>query len=213
MPAQVNFLSTFNVLYRRAVLEEIGGFDECRYNGPGVAGPEDTDLAFRVIEAGYRLKFTKASRVKHFHLTQYGRYLRVQQRHGFYRVRLYLDHPQRAGGDSYSGPIDHLQPPLAMLSLALAPLLLWPPLGWVPLTILALLLVPQGPMALRIVRRTASWKYLAYFPFGFFRAFRRGPFPAPAHGARHGSRDEPCPSAQASVRLQMQQDRTDPGNQ
>src|SRR5687767_9420148 len=57
MPAEVNFLATFNVLYRRAALEAVGGFDEHRYNGPGIAAAEDAELAFRLVEAGYRLRF------------------------------------------------------------------------------------------------------------------------------------------------------------
>lgn len=173
MPAQVNFLGTFNVLYRRELLAEVGGFDECRYNGPGVAGAEDAELAFRLVRAGYHLTFEPRSRVGHFHLRHYGRYLRVQQRHGFYRVRLYLDYPQRMPGDSYSGPIDHLQPPLAMLVLATAPLALWG-LGWVCLLLASLLVLLQLPMTIRLIRQTGHARYAMYIPFGFLRAFRRG---------------------------------------
>lgn len=173
MPAQVNFLGTFNVLYRRERLVEVGGFDECRYNGPGVAGAEDAELAFRLVQRGHRLAFEPKSIVGHFHPEHYGRYLRVQQRHGFYRVRLYCDYPQRMPGDSYSGPIDHVQPPLAMLILATAPLTFWS-LGWICLGLVALLMLLQLPMTMRLIRQTGKLRYATYVGFGFLRAFRRG---------------------------------------
>jgi GT2 family glycosyltransferase len=174
MPERVNFLSTFNVLYRRAVLEQVGGFDECRFNGPGVAGDEDTELAFRLVERGYDLRFEPGSRVAHFHLTSYRRYLRVQQRHGFYRMRLYADYPRRAHGDSYSSLVDHVQPPVAMLLLASLPLVFWPTLALLPALLALLLWALQFPMALRLMHSQRSWRYLAYIPFGFGRAFARG---------------------------------------
>jgi hypothetical protein len=170
MPREVKFLGTFNVVYRREVLEACGGFGEARYK----FAAEDADLAFRLHERGYRLRFEPASRVGHYHATQMSHYLRVQQRHGFYRVRLSYDHPRRLSGDSYNRLYDLVQPPLAMLALAAAPLAIWPPLGWICLCVIALLLAAQLPMTTRLICRTRNWKYLAYIPFGFFRAFRRG---------------------------------------
>jgi glycosyltransferase involved in cell wall biosynthesis len=174
MHGDLDFLGTFNVLYRRAALEAAGGFDEQRYNGPGVAAAEDMELAYRLVDGGWRLRFTPASRVGHFHPTHYLRYLKVQARHGYYRMRLYADHPRRTRGDSYSGLVDHVQPPLAMLLLAAIPLASFSLLGPVPLAITLLLLLLQLPMAARMLRRMAWWKCLAYVPFGFLRAFARG---------------------------------------
>ncbi len=174
MPADVNVLATYNVLYRREALAEVGGFDESRYNGPGIAGAEDTELAYRLTACGYRLRFEPRSIVRHYHLTRIAPYFRVQQRHGFYRVRLYLDYPRRSGGDSYSNSLDHAQPVLAMLALAAAPLAYWSPFGSICLAFCALLLACQLPMTTKIIMRTKHWRYLAYIPFGFLRAFRRG---------------------------------------
>jgi glycosyltransferase involved in cell wall biosynthesis len=174
MSTDVNFLGTFNVLYRRTALEAVGGFDEYRYNGPGVAAAEDMELAFRLVDGGWRLCFTPASRVGHFHPTHFLRYLKVQARHGYYRMRLYADHPRRTRGDSYSGLVDHAQPPLAMLLLAALPLAFFSMLWAAPFAILLLLMLLQLPMTTRMLRRMASWKCLAYVPFGFVRAFARG---------------------------------------
>jgi GT2 family glycosyltransferase len=172
MPADVNYLATFNVIYRRDALERVGGFDEGRFNGPGAPGAEDIELAFRLHDAGYRLRFEVRSLVGHFHPTRPLRYLRSQRLHGYFRVRLYLEHPNRAAGDSYSGPVDHLQPPLAMLTLATLPLALFGNFFWVPLLLAALLFAAQLPLTARLVRRRpACWS----FPLlGFPRAFWRG---------------------------------------
>lgn len=63
--------STSNVMYRRAVLEALGGFDEgsFRYRRSGRAARcingEDTDLAWRAIEAGFDPGFAPAAVVHH----------------------------------------------------------------------------------------------------------------------------------------------------
>ncbi|MBU0718401.1 MAG: glycosyltransferase, partial [Planctomycetes bacterium] len=70
MPERVNFLATFNVIYRKAVLEEVGGFDERFLKG------QDAELSWRVLEAGFDLGFEVHSRVKHFHPISWRAYLR-----------------------------------------------------------------------------------------------------------------------------------------
>ncbi len=175
MPADVDYLATFDVVYRRAALEEVGGFDEGNFNGPGAPGAEDIELAFRLHAAGHRLRFDARSRVGHHHPTRLRRYLRSQALHGYFRVWLYLHHRGKAAGDAYSGLVDHAQPPLAMLLLALLPVApLWFPAAWAALVVAALLLAAQAPMTARLVRRTRSPRYLLFAPFGFVRAFARG---------------------------------------
>jgi glycosyltransferase involved in cell wall biosynthesis len=173
MPEDVDYLASYNVIYRREVLERVGGFDEVRFNGPGSPGAEDIELAFRLHEAGYRLRFERSSRVGHHHPTRLLRYLRAQRHHGYWRVALYLTHRGRAAGDSYSKILDHAQPPLAVLLVASLPLLFWPP-GWVvPAALLALLLAAQVPMTAAIVRRARRPSYLAFLPLGAVRAVWR----------------------------------------
>jgi glycosyltransferase involved in cell wall biosynthesis len=174
MPQEVNFLASFNVVYRREVLEQLGGFDERHTNGPGRAGAEDAELAFRLRAAGYRLRFERSSRVNHFHPTRLWNYLKTQARHGYYRVMLYRLHPQRMQGDSYSNWADHAQPPLAMVLSATLPLLAWSLARWVPLAILALLIALQFPMTIKLVRRTGRLRYAWFAPMSLVRAFARG---------------------------------------
>ncbi len=174
MPERVDFLGSFNVLYRRAALVEAGGFDEHRFNGPGSPGAEDAELAYRLHSRGWELAFDRRSRVGHHHPTSLARYLRAQRMHGFWRVQLYAHHPHRSGGDAYSGWLDHLQPPLAMVALASLPTLAWPALGWVAPVLLGLLALVQLPLTGRLIARERSAALLAFAPLSFARAFARG---------------------------------------
>jgi len=53
---------TANVIYPRALLERLGGFDAVAFRGPG---GEDTDLAWRAIKAGATPVFADDVRVHH----------------------------------------------------------------------------------------------------------------------------------------------------
>ena len=167
MPKDVNVLASYHVIYRREVLEKVGGFDpSCRW-------AHDAELSYRVGKVG-RLRFVPDSRVGHFHPIRWLAYLNKQYQQGFWRVMLYRRHPRRMLGDSYSGGMDFAQPPLAMLILAALPLLAWPTLRWIPLGMMLVLLLVQLPMTLAILYRTRRWRYASYALFGFLRAFWRG---------------------------------------
>ncbi len=170
MPARVDFLATFNVAYRREALEEVGGFDE------SLKLAQDAELAYRVRKRGHLLAFDRRSRVKHFHPTRLGAYLDTQRRQGYWRVRLYARHPRRAGGDVYSGWLDHFQPLLALSTLALAGLVLWLPVAAaVSATVAAALtLLASLPMTARLLRRTGEARFAAFAGLSFLRAIARG---------------------------------------
>lgn len=166
MPEDVDFLATFDVLYRRSVLEDLGGFDVRYLKG------QDADLAFRVLEAGHELRFERHSEVRHHHADRLARYLRVQRQQGYWRVALHLEHPGR-GGNSYSGPFDHLQPFVAAGLLGSLPLTIWWPWGAaVPILAAILLLGMQLPMTVSMVRRSGPgmWWFLG---LGWIRSIWR----------------------------------------
>jgi glycosyltransferase involved in cell wall biosynthesis len=171
MAKYVNYLGSFNVSYRRAVLEEVDGFDES-YR---IASGEDNDLSYRVIKRGYRLVFAGKAEVAHYHPSNLWRYLRQQFWHGYWRMKLYRQHPDMSGGDVYSGLLDYVQPPLCMGTLALMPVtLIWPVL-WTLVGSLALLdLCLQIPSALRVVRRTGKPKLWALALVTWLRGYARG---------------------------------------
>jgi glycosyltransferase involved in cell wall biosynthesis len=168
MPTDASFLASYNVLYRRRVLEELGGFD------PDCFWAHDAELAYRVHRAGYGLRFERQSKVGHFHPERLHRYLEKQTLQGYWRIMLYRRHPRRITGDSYSGWTDFLQPPLAMGLLALFPLLFMTRLAWLPLAAATALLAAQLPMAWRIARSEGLSLGVAFILLGFVRAFARG---------------------------------------
>ncbi len=168
MPVAVNYLATYNVAFRRQSLERLDGFDEHFLRA------QDTELSYRALAAGGQLRFERHSRVKHFHATSLRRYLRAQREQGYWRMWLYFAYPNRAGGDAYSGLIDHLQPPLAILLVAVLPLGFYRPALPAVLSLAALLLLAQLPMTARLVRSTAQAQYLWFIPFASLRAVWRG---------------------------------------
>ncbi|MEZ4289082.1 MAG: glycosyltransferase family 2 protein [Myxococcota bacterium] len=166
-----SFLRGANMLFRRSVLEELGGFDEQHYNAPGSPGAEDAEIGYRAIEAGHRLRFVPDSRVGHFHPTRFLRYLRTQRHHGYWRVWLYARHRGWVGGDSYSGLLDHLRSAWALLTSprSAGTRAAWP----IPLLCLAALMAMQVPVTRGLLRRTRRARYGVFVPFGAIRAFAR----------------------------------------
>lgn len=167
MGEEVDFLATYDVLYRRDVLEALGGFDERYLKG------QDAEFAFRVLEAGHGLRFERGSVVVHHHEQRLSRYLRIQRLQGYWRVALHLEHTGHSGGDSYSSLLDHVQPFLpvaAVASLAALPL----PWGWTATpAFLLLLLLCQLPRTLDLVVRTGDPSMLAFAVMSSVRAFWR----------------------------------------
>jgi len=169
MPRRVDYLGGFNVCYRRSVLEAVGGFDE-HYR---TASAEDSDLSYRVKKQGYDLVFDDRARVAHLHPTSLGRYLTRQTEHGYWTMRLYRMHPDMALGDVYARFVDHIEPPLFLVTVALVPFGFIPWVWSVLLTLVTVDLALQLPVAISIVRRTRAVKYLALVPVTFLRGFAR----------------------------------------
>lgn len=170
MPRVVNYLGAFNVSYRRSVLEEVGGFDE----GYRIASGEDNDLAYCVIKRGYKLVFTREARVAHYHPDSLLRYLKHQFWHGYWRIRIYRNHPRMARGDAYAGLADFTQPPLAVMTLCLLPFAFLDSIAYLVCALLVMGLLLQVPMPLAIIRRTRQVRYLALAPVTFLRGYARG---------------------------------------
>jgi glycosyltransferase involved in cell wall biosynthesis len=110
---------TYNLAIRRAVLEELGGFDQ-RYRHPS---GEDFDLTYRVSRK-YRIAFVREAVVGHEHPEHLWGYLRLQARRAFDRVRLYRSHSDKAGSDSYTSWLEKYQVLAAGLLCATPALLL-----------------------------------------------------------------------------------------
>jgi len=191
MSGRVDFLASFNVLYRRRVLVQAGGFDERHFNAARAPGAEDADLSYRICDLGYTLRFARDSRVGHFHPNRLRSYFRSQRLHGVWAVRLYYRHPGRARRNSYSSWIDHLQPPLATTAVLALPTLLFAETRWIAPVLILCLAALYVPMALRLVARTRQWRYAMFIPMGMARAAARGLGMIHGFASLLGSRPEP----------------------
>lgn len=98
MPAYPRSFGSYNVAIQSRVFDQVGGFEETYRHASG----EDNDLSYKIRRAGYRIRFEPRSLVAHHHPERIGRYLKEQYRHGFWRVKMYRDHPHMAGGDDYT---------------------------------------------------------------------------------------------------------------
>ncbi|MBN1477802.1 glycosyltransferase [Candidatus Sumerlaeota bacterium] len=86
------FLVTANAMYRRSVLEEMGGFDEWF----AVAG-EDADLAWRVQWAGHTLAHIPEAEVVHCHRATLRGLRRQTWSYGVGTTHLFKKHRERLG--------------------------------------------------------------------------------------------------------------------
>jgi len=110
----IDFVDTYCGAFRRAKFLEVGGFDE---NFPK-ANNEDVDLAFRIKKRGGKFVFVPQARVWHKHREGMVNYLKLKFTRGFWRMKVYRKHPEKAGRDSYTPWTMKFQ----MLLLLLCPL-------------------------------------------------------------------------------------------
>jgi glycosyltransferase involved in cell wall biosynthesis len=169
-PREVNYLGGFNVSYRRHVLEELAGFDESYSDASG----EDNDMAYKVIRNGYKLIFDKDIYVGHHHPDKLFGYLKNQAKHGFWRMKLYQDHPNMVMGDVYAGIVDLVRPLLAMLTLILVPVIFFRPVLYAILCLVTCYVILQLFRPLSIVKRTKRIRYLYLAFITLLRGYSRG---------------------------------------
>lgn len=171
MPEKVDYLGAFNLSYRKSVLKEVYGFDES-YR---IASGEDNDIAYRILKRGYHLIFDKDIKVTHYHPTNLLSYLKRQFWHGCWRMKIYHDHYDMAGGDKYAGFFDLVQPPLALATLILFPFIFfYSEAAYILSLFLMALLIVQFPIPLKITKRTSEKKIFVLIPVTFLRGYARG---------------------------------------
>ena len=136
MPSFVRAFGSYNVAIPRYVLEATGGFDPTYRQASG----EDNDLSYRIIKQGWRISFRPRAKVAHYHPEKLWKYLMEQYRHGFWRAKLYQDHPDMLRGDDYTRLRDRLEPILVLgiLGFSLLAVLGMVPFVW-PLVFVVLL--------------------------------------------------------------------------
>ena len=110
MPGSVRAFGSYSLAIPRYVLEATGGFDSAYRSASG----EDNDLSYRILKAGWQIAFRPRAKVAHRHPEKLWRYLRDQYRHGFWRAKLYKEHPDMVGGDDYTLLRDRVEPALIL---------------------------------------------------------------------------------------------------
>jgi len=116
MPPFVRAFGSYNVAIPRYVLQATGGFDPEYRRASG----EDNDLSYKIIKKDWRIAFRPQAKVAHYHPERVWQYLQEQYRHGFWRAKLYQDHPEMIRGDDYTRLRDRLEPIFVLGILACA---------------------------------------------------------------------------------------------
>ena len=93
----VSYVPSAAIICRRAVINELGGFDETLKSG------EDVDLCWRFIEAGARLRYEPIALVAHDHRTQLREWFARKSFYGESAAPLSIRHPGKTAPLVISG--------------------------------------------------------------------------------------------------------------
>ena len=107
----VGRVATMNLLLKRSVLEESGGFDE------GFPSQYDTELGFRISRLGYRIAFERTATCYHFNRPTVQAFFRQQRQYGKNTARLYFKYSSLAKGDEITDFGMNIQPALLITAL------------------------------------------------------------------------------------------------
>ncbi len=171
MPESPKSFGSYNFCIRRNAFETLGGFNTeyCHASG------EDNDLAYRLLKSGHTIHFNQNARVKHFHQTNFRKYLLEQYRHGFWRAKMYREHPLMSGGDDYTFYKDILEPAVVLACLSFGILSLFRPFLFRPFMfgMLAALSFFEVYFGLFITRKFVEGFFLGFTMVcrAFFRTF------------------------------------------
>lgn len=113
MPAAIERIATMNVVYKKSILLEVGGFDE------NLEIAYDTEIGHRIRKAGYGIRFVPEARVYHYHRQTLASYFLQQFAYGKNVPRLYLKRIHIAAGDAVTPLWMNIQPFLYALTGAL----------------------------------------------------------------------------------------------
>ncbi len=105
-------IATMNLLMKKSVIEEVGGFDE------HLPSQYDTDLGFRITSKGYKLLFEPSAKCYHFNRSTVKAYFRQQLQYGKNTVKLYFKHSKLIKGDRITDFGMNIQPLLLLAAIA-----------------------------------------------------------------------------------------------
>jgi glycosyltransferase involved in cell wall biosynthesis len=122
----VDHIGTYSAAFRKKALLDVGLFDQAFAQ----ADSEDNDLAYRLVDRGYKLVFQPKAVVSHPHPSKARLFLLRQFQRASWRTALYSKHPRKIREpDKYTSWQTQLQPFVwIVLGLLMVPLLLLNPL-------------------------------------------------------------------------------------
>lgn len=104
LPKDIERVATMNLILKKKVIEEVGGFDE------SLPTQYDTDLGTRLATAGYKIVFDSTTTCYHFHRPTLREYFKQQFKYGQNTWKLYFKHPRLAKGDKITDLWMNIQP-------------------------------------------------------------------------------------------------------
>ena len=110
LPDMIERVATMNLLMKKNVINEIGGFDE------SLPTQYDTDIGARLAKKGYRIAFDPQAKCYHFHRPTLRMFFKQQYKYGQNTWKLYFKHPQLAMGDNITDWWMNLQPILYVVA-------------------------------------------------------------------------------------------------
>lgn len=106
-----NRIATMNLLLKRRIIEEVGGFNE------KLPTQYDTEFGVRVTSLGYTFVLEPQAKCYHFNRPIWKEYFRQQLRYGKNTLRLYIKRPELIKGDAITDFWMNVQPVLILLTV------------------------------------------------------------------------------------------------
>ena len=116
----IDMIDTYSAAFKKDLFLNMGGFD----SSFPVANNEDTELSYRLSDAGYHMVFNPHALVYHVHPDVLFKYLKLKFWRGYWRMVVYRRYPDKAVRDSYTPEVIKIQTLLMAISLIFC-LLVW----------------------------------------------------------------------------------------
>jgi cellulose synthase/poly-beta-1,6-N-acetylglucosamine synthase-like glycosyltransferase len=161
-------IATMNLLLKKSVIEESGGFDE------RLPSQYDTDFGFRITSKGYKIVFDPSAKCYHFNRSTVRAYFKQQLQYGKNTIKLYFKHSILAKGDEITDFYMNIQPALILAVIVffvLGLIEVLRPLWCASALILALVFVSYVYSAVRLSIRFKDRAAMLLVVLYFVRAF------------------------------------------
>jgi cellulose synthase/poly-beta-1,6-N-acetylglucosamine synthase-like glycosyltransferase len=157
-------IATMNLLLKKAVIEEAGGWDE------KLPSQYDTDLGFRISAKGWKIAYEPTALCYHFNRPTLKTFYRQQLQYGKNTLKLYFKHGHLARGDEITDVGMNIQPILllgvvAFFLLGIVPplKLLWVVSGLILLAMVVYFVYSAAKIAVKFHDSTAMRLFVLYF--------------------------------------------------